>query len=317
MSDFLRSIHLEPGATCSTVADAAWQYWACGMSVVPVRGKRAIVPWQPYQWAKPDDVTLHAWERQRLFDGVAIVCGAVSRNLVVIDLDGARAAGSFIDHFPHLWATTFRVRTANGAHVYLQSVNLPKTIAGQNLPGGIKEVAVRSDGAYVVAPPSVHPSGEQYVHMNDNPVRRVQHVADVVSWVREMKAAKAPKPTTAPPIRPAAATSTKSRAYVRAYINRGFGWELDKVRAAPTGSRNSTLFHAAIALGQLVASDDNRAHSVLSQADVEVALEGAALRLTETDGLGATRRTIRSGLMRGLQEPRIIPPPRTKRNAHR
>ena len=71
--------------------------------------------------------------------------------------------------------------------------------------------------------------------------------------------------------------------------------EISALRRAPDGTRNDSLFHAAIRLGQLVASNE------LELQTVEFALITAA---KAWPNLNKSLGTIRSGLSRGLKEPR-------------
>ena len=54
---------------------------------------------------------------------------------------------------------TVEVITARGRHVYFQMPETPvRNSAGKIAPG----IDVRGDGGYVLAPPSIHPSGKRY-----------------------------------------------------------------------------------------------------------------------------------------------------------
>ena len=85
-----------------------------------------------------------------------------------------------------------------------------------------------------------------------------------------------------------------------AYAQAAFDNEIDRVRRALEGTRNSELNKAAFALGQFVGSGE------LSRSDVENALLDAAL----SAGLpnGEARATISSGLEAGIKVPRSTPP---------
>jgi hypothetical protein len=81
-----------------------------------------------------------------------------------------------------------------------------------------------------------------------------------------------------------------------AYARAALDGELDRVRAAPVGSRNETLCRAAFSLGQLVASGTlARDHAI-----------GALLDAAHASGLGETEsvRTVASGMRAGFERPR-------------
>ncbi|WP_051618017.1 bifunctional DNA primase/polymerase [Desulfofundulus thermocisternus] len=134
-------------------------YAARGWSIIPLqpRGKRpALASWQEYQsrQATPEEIT--AWWDRWPDANVGVVTGQVS-NLVVLDLDGLDAVNFAKRHGVPLTAT---VATGKGWHVYFAHPGQPvQNAAGL---GGVKGLDVRGDGGYVVAPPSIHPSGRVY-----------------------------------------------------------------------------------------------------------------------------------------------------------
>jgi hypothetical protein len=101
------------------------------------------------------------WFRQRPDANVAIVTGAVS-GLVVADLDLAKApevAREFAERCGGELPAAPTVRTGSGGlHLYFQHPGVPVRSRVGLFPG----LDVRADGAFVVAPPSIHPSGGAY-----------------------------------------------------------------------------------------------------------------------------------------------------------
>ena len=81
-----------------------------------------------------------------------------------------------------------------------------------------------------------------------------------------------------------------------AYLHAALAGELARVAAATEGSRNHTLYIAAVALGQLVAGGALPAELVT--AELERAAASVGLATTEAAG------TIRSGLRAGARRPR-------------
>ena len=90
--------------------------------------------------------------------GVAIVTGGEVSNLTVVDLDSK-------DVMPKLWDAglkipkdAYRVKTPRGYHIYLQYDPLLK----QTASGFIEHLDIRSDGGYVIAPPTQMPDNKGY-----------------------------------------------------------------------------------------------------------------------------------------------------------
>jgi len=124
---------------------------------------RSKVPARGFLWK--NEATLNCEKAQNWFNNgngsehnIAIQTGRVS-NLIVVDSDGDSGAKSIkaIGRIPD----TFTVKTAGGRHYYYQypeGQNINNTM-GLGEYGGID---IRSNGGYVVAPPSLHPDGKTY-----------------------------------------------------------------------------------------------------------------------------------------------------------
>ena len=136
---------------------AALAYAALGLSVIPLDGKRpALTSWTQFQQKPADEATIRAWTQAGLFGNVGLVCGSVSNNLVVLDLDATAGYAAFAATFPHL-AETYTVASGGGVgrHVYFYAECLPPSVKAMNTPIGHLEVC--GNGRQVVAPPSIHP----------------------------------------------------------------------------------------------------------------------------------------------------------------
>jgi hypothetical protein len=144
-------------------AAAALAYAARGWSPIPVepRGKRPLVPWLAYQRRVAGDDEIAAWFARWPDANVGIVTGHVSR-LVVVDID-ARHGGldslRELEQAHGLLAPTVTAITGGGGrHLYfgLDAQTLHNRVGIR--PG----IDLRGEGGYVVAPPSIHPSGARY-----------------------------------------------------------------------------------------------------------------------------------------------------------
>ena len=162
---------------------AALDYGRLGWSVIPIepRGKRPLVRWEVYEHRRSEATEIADWFRRWPDANIAIVTGVVSR-LVVLDVDPrhdgtaglqqlARRHGAIVE--------TIEAHTGGGGrHLYFAH---PGDIL-HNRVGLASGVDLRGDGGYVVAPPSVHASGEPYRWVRSPEVCRL---AALPAWVAE------------------------------------------------------------------------------------------------------------------------------------
>ena len=152
----------------STIYEYARYYVSHGLSVIPLkpRGKEPLVKWKEFQERLPNDEEIEKWFRSGSVN-IGIVTGRVSGNLVVLDFDGKEAFKAFVEKLRkaseklrfainHTWV----VETGKGFHIYLR---LPRDdLVPRTKPKLLDRVDLKGEGGYVVAPPSVHPSGKRY-----------------------------------------------------------------------------------------------------------------------------------------------------------
>jgi len=135
------------------------------LNVIPIKyaDKIPATKWKEYQRRK---ITLREikefWSGDKEYN-IGILGGGVSDNLVVIDFDDQELYKRFFGR----WAedNTSVVKTPRGYHVYFKTPNPIKKYAINlfNKYGTRKSsVSIQGDGGYVLAPPSVHPSGGRY-----------------------------------------------------------------------------------------------------------------------------------------------------------
>jgi hypothetical protein len=82
------------------------------------------------------------------------------------------------------------------------------------------------------------------------------------------------------------------------YLHAAVTAELERVTSAPAGARNTALYRASVALGQLVAG------GALAEQEVTAWLADAAHQVGQRPGEAA--RTIASGMGAGTKRPRTI-----------
>jgi hypothetical protein len=148
----------------STIAAAS--YLAHGWSVLPVRprDKRPLIRWEALQTTKPSNSDLAEWFRRWPDANIGIVTGEIS-NLVVIDVDPKHGGDESLEHlqqrFGSLPPTVEATTGGGGRHLYFAHPG----VLVRNRAGLAQGIDLRGDGGYVVAPPSVHPSGRRYAWM--------------------------------------------------------------------------------------------------------------------------------------------------------
>lgn len=147
----------DSGRFCTeSLESAAKRYKTLGFSIIPLLGARnpqqpklPAIKWARFQHTHPSDDDLKTWFQGHDDAGIGIVCGRISR-LMVLDFDDASVASEFRHLHPDLTETfTVRSGTRGLPHFYYR---LPegKLINTSAYPGA----DLRGEGAYVVAPPT-------------------------------------------------------------------------------------------------------------------------------------------------------------------
>jgi len=153
-------------------------YRRLGLSLIPiaVRSKKPIIDWKPYQSRLPTDEEVRGWF-ERGDNNVGIICGSISQNLYVADLDDPALLNEKV--LAEIADKTLVVRTSRGVHVYVRSL-VPARITHR----ATYHLDLIGDGGYVLAPPSTHPSGCKYEFANG--VRSIYEVEDINEIVRAL-----------------------------------------------------------------------------------------------------------------------------------
>jgi hypothetical protein len=149
----------EPGA----VTRAALACLARGWSVVPLRprAKRPLIPWLEHQQRRAQADEIEAWFRRWPDANLGVVTGWVSR-LIVIDVDPQHEGEASLAQLTRVHGpvpvTVEAITGGGGRHLYFEHPGRPLHNRAGIEPG----IDVRGDGGYIVAPPSLHPSGAPY-----------------------------------------------------------------------------------------------------------------------------------------------------------
>ena len=116
--------------------------------------------------ASADPEIIQAWWAERPDCNVAIATGTVS-GIFVVDIDNIDAEFEVrrLEAAHGTLPPTVEALTARGRHVYFKMPQAPvRNSASRIAP----DIDVRGDGGYVLAPPSVHPTGRVYAWSVDS-----------------------------------------------------------------------------------------------------------------------------------------------------
>lgn len=129
----------------------ALEYAVRGYSIMPLKkDKRPMLPsWKQYQEKAANDDQIEAWWEKTPDANIGIITGKIS-GITVIDVDAYKAGTTSIDAFP----PTFTVKTGNGGYHLYYKYQPGLTISANAYPQ-FPGIDIRSDGGYIVAPPSV------------------------------------------------------------------------------------------------------------------------------------------------------------------
>ena len=261
------------------------QGWSC----IPclLKSKQAAISWKAYQDRRPDEQELHDFFTGREDRNLAIITGDVSNRLLVVDFDD-------MPLFCEWWMKRFRkaslaVSTAKGVHIYFRlaegeaaPINGKFQVKGQNAGD------IRYNGGYVLAPPSVHPSGAMYRWI-DAPFLTVNF--DDLKLERPAKASATPPRQPGRPAAPAAPENGNGAiGNPKAYADVALTRECEKVQSAREGMRNNQVYASAVKLAKYA--------EILGTEWIRTRLIAAASSV----GLGMMEasKTVNSGLNRAL-----------------
>ena len=174
------------------ILEAALDYAAAGFAVIPVK-RSDKAPYTPHglKDASKDPDIISGWWKQWPDANVAIACGAVSNNIVVIDVDNKPDQGKNGMRSIDIWQAehgdfpeTVVAHTGSGGKHYYFRVQDPK--AFKNRVDAIPAVDIRGDGAYVVAYPSEHENGKMYTWRHGVSITDPDEIAEANESVLEL-----------------------------------------------------------------------------------------------------------------------------------
>jgi hypothetical protein len=167
----------------------AESYLSKGFSVIPVKAKQKspAVRWKEFQFRNPTHKELMTWFGHKSRYGIAIVTGKIS-GICVMDFDSLEA---YQEAERKGLPETPIVKTSKGFHLYFRYADGMRNFQMNN---GLLRIDIRGDGGYVVAPPSVHPSGHRYEWVEGKSLDDLP-LAELPEWImRELRTSAYPSP---------------------------------------------------------------------------------------------------------------------------
>src|SRR3990167_9361111 len=126
-------------------------YLKLGFSPIPTgKNKIPTIKWEEFQQRKATAEEIHEWANKFPDSNIGIVTGAIS-DIVVVDVE----AGGDTKNLP---PTVVSKTGGGGYHFYYKHPNKPV----KNAVRIREKTDIRADGGYVVAPYSIHSSGNSY-----------------------------------------------------------------------------------------------------------------------------------------------------------
>lgn len=171
---------------------------------------------------------------------LAVMCGRTSGNLFVLDCESEGAFNYHLAQLQQRQVPLWAAKTPRGGHIYLRCTDGEvKNIE----PGRMKDAELRGQNCYVLAPPSLHPSGVVYEWIFQQGDAPPAVHAGLIDWLTEAdgtplkleveRYGPSALPGTLSVLSPASALSRKTRDYIQ------------NGHLIPEGTRNNRLFRAA------------------------------------------------------------------------
>ena len=145
--------------------DAAIDYASRGLAVFPLKPRdKAPITAHGVHEATTNFDQINKWWKRYPNANIGIACGKISGGLLVVDVDRKQNGVDGLDSLNE-WERengelpeTVRSITGTGGSHLLYRIDG----AGKNRVNLLDGVDIRSDGGYIVAPPSIHPNGNKY-----------------------------------------------------------------------------------------------------------------------------------------------------------
>ena len=167
----------------ASLLDAALAWHQAGCCVIPARPDGSKAPWskwQQYQTIRSTPEALDSWFTGSHFDGLGLVCGAVSGNLEMFEIEGRAAAAGLGEQLAalmrdnglgDLWRRItdgYLEQTPSGGYHWLLRIEgdcRPPTKLASNAAGECL-IETKGEGGFTIVAPSggrTHPTGQSWI----------------------------------------------------------------------------------------------------------------------------------------------------------
>ena len=148
------------------IKDKAKEYLQAQLSVIPTKEDKrpAVGSWVPYQTSRMKEAEVEALFNIDSVKGLAIICGAISGGLEVIDVDTKHDTTGLLwdelrtlieDHLPDLYKSLVIAQTRSGGyHIYYRCSSIAGNLKLSTKLNREVLIETRGEGGYVIAPPT-------------------------------------------------------------------------------------------------------------------------------------------------------------------
>lgn len=282
-------------AVLTPVQRAAFELFDQGFNVAPTKPVDAPNPAdrkRPFMWRPLTTTRISREFIPELFDnraGILVIVGRLSMYLTVLDCDTEAAFTEQRAEFKRRGLSPWIVRSARGGHIWWLSADgeIANLKDDQADPRGWE---IRGNCRYVVAPPTVHPSGVIYEWLERaGPLPPVLPIG-ALDWLPLKPALQDRRQREPREVDPLACLSSSTREFI------GSG--------APVGTRNNRLFAAACDMaGNDFPFQEARAH--LTPAAERAGLDRAEIADTVRSAYSVGREPARKNSSRSVRRPPV------------
>jgi hypothetical protein len=213
-----------------------------GYSIIPVaRAKKPAIPWAPYMLNRADEQTVQQWYTSSSGHGIGIVCGHVSNQLLVLDVESEDAwlrlldtvrLGADQELLDLIETSSLSITPSGGRHLlmHLHYNTPPGTVLARTAAGNVL-IETRGQGHYIVAagsPEHVHPTGilyrwDRYIDPESRATWSTEHVYKLLT-IAQSQHAYVPPAQRADPVTRVPGAGSETDAPGQVYNSRG-SWD--------------------------------------------------------------------------------------------